>query len=184
MYHTQEQQFCRKIAELMRLCKLSPVYERRDGYFFDDKAEITDGLRYFMNVFVDSGLDVSGRVEDESFGFDKFVVWMTENSDRELFFREVSKYFSIIDRGGGFYENVPLGYSKATAIEMVLKKLNISPENAYAVGDSMNDLPMFKAVLNSIAMGGAESVYPYVTYVTTPIEKDGIFNALDHFGLI
>lgn len=184
MYHTQEQQFCRKIAELMRLCKLSPVYERRDGYFFDDKAEITDGLRYFMNVFVDSGLDVSGRVEDESFGFDKFVVWMTENSDRELFFREVSKHFSIIDRGGGFYENVPLGYSKATAIEMVLKKLNISPENAYAVGDSMNDLPMFKAVLNSIAMGGAESVYPYVTYVTTPIEKDGIFNALDHFGLI
>lgn len=184
MYHTQEQLFCRKIAELMRLCKVSPVYERRDGYFFDDKAEMTDGLHYFMNVFVDSGIDVSGRVEDESFGFDKFVVWMTENSDRELFFREVSKHFSIIDRGGGFYENVPLGYSKATAVEMVLKKLRISPENAYAIGDSMNDLPMLMAVPNSIAMGGAEMIYPYVSYITTPIEGDGIANALRHFGLI
>lgn len=184
LYHTQEQQFCRRIAEIMRRCNLSPVYEHRNGYFFDDKAAVTDGLRHFMEFFVESGIDVSGRVEDESFGFDKFVVWLTEDSDRELFFREVSPYFSIIDRGGGFYENVPLGYSKATAVDLILKRLNIPPENAYAIGDSMNDLPMLKAVPNSIAMGGAETIYPYVSYITTPIEEDGIANALRRFGLI
>ncbi|MCM1271571.1 MAG: HAD hydrolase family protein, partial [Ruminococcus flavefaciens] len=82
------------------------------------------------------------------------------------------------------YENVPLGYSKATAIDIILKRLNIPIENAYAIGDSMNDLPMLQAVPNSIAMGNAETLYPYVSYITTPIEENGIANALKHFSLI
>ena len=183
-YHTQEQSFCRRIAEIMRECRVSPVYEHKDGYFFDEKAEMNEGLRYFMDVFVDKNVDVTGRVEDENFSFDKFVIWANKASDMERFNSEISPYFSIINRGGGFYENVPLGYSKATAIHMILEKLNIPIENAYAIGDSMNDLPMLEAVPNSIAMGGSEKIYPYVSYITTPIEEDGIANALSHFGLI
>lgn len=181
---TIPQEECRSIAELMRKCRVTPVYEHSEGYFFDDKAPIADGLKEFMEVFVDSGIDISGRVEDDDFGFDKFVIWVNPESDMELFTREIGKSFSIIDRGGGFYENVPLGYSKATGIEMVLKKLGISIDNAYAIGDSMNDLPMLEAVPNSIAMGGAEKIYPYVSYITSPIEEDGIKNALLHFNLI
>ncbi|WP_028515608.1 HAD-IIB family hydrolase [Ruminococcus flavefaciens] len=181
---TIPQEECRSIAELMRKCRVTPVYEHSEGYFFDDKAPIADGLKEFMEVFVDSGIDISGRVEDDDFGFDKFVIWVNPESDMELFTREIGKSFSIIDRGGGFYENVPLGYSKATGIEMVLKKLGISMNNAYAIGDSMNDLPMLEAVPNSIAMGGAEKIYPYVSYITSPIEEDGIKNALLHFNLI
>ena len=116
--------------------------------------------------------------------FDKFVIWTNKDSDLELFDREVGKHFSIIDRGDGFFENVPLGYTKATAIQKVLEMLDIPLENAYAIGDSMNDLPMLQAVPNSIAMGGAEALYPYVSYVTTSIEQDGIANALKHFDLI
>ena len=48
----------------------------------------------------------------------------------------------------------------------------------------MNDLPMLQAVPNSIAMGGSEKLYPYVSYITSPIEEDGIYNALEHFKLI
>lgn len=179
-----EQSFCRKIAEILRKCRITPVYEHKNGYFFDDKAIMTNGLRYFMDVFVDSGIDVSGRVEDKNFCFDKFVVWVNEETDIEMFRNEISSHFSIIDRGNGFYENVPLGYSKATAIDIILKKLNIPIENAYAIGDSMNDLPMLQAVPNSIAMGNAEKIYPYVSYITTPIENDGIANALKHYNLI
>ena len=181
---TIPQEECRSIAELMRKCRVTPVYEHSEGYFFDDKAPLADGLKEFMEVFVDSGIDISGRVEDDDFGFDKFVIWVNPESDMELFTQEIGKSFSIIDRGGGFYENVPLGYSKATGIEMVLKKLGISMNNAYAIGDSMNDLPMLEAVPNSIAMGGAEKIYPYVSYITSPIEEDGIKNALLHFNVI
>ncbi|HRR76277.1 MAG TPA: HAD hydrolase family protein [Ruminococcus sp.] len=79
---------------------------------------------------------------------------------------------------------MPKGFSKATAIDVILRKLEIPVSEAYAIGDSMNDLPMLKAVPNSIAMGGAEVIYPYVSYITTPIEEEGIANALRHFGLI
>ncbi len=184
LHHTPEKSLCCDIVNLMRECRVTPVYEHSDGYFFDDKAVWNEGLDYFMNVFVDSGIDVSRRTDDENFIFDKFVVWSNSQSDMEMFSREVSRHFSIIDRGNGFYENVPLGYSKATAIDVILKKLNISSENAYAIGDSMNDLPMLKAVPNSIAMGGAEKLYSDVSYITSEIEKDGIYNALEHFGLI
>lgn len=184
LHHTPEQDFCREIAMLMRKCRVTPVYEHSDGYFFDDKAVWNSGLDYFMNVFVEKGTDVSRRADDNDFIFDKFVVWTNPDSDMQLFNKEVSRHFSIIDRGNGFYENVPLGYTKATAIDMILEKLNIPKENAYAVGDSMNDLPMLKAVPNSIAMGGAEKLYPYVSYITSGIEENGIYNALEHFGLL
>lgn len=179
-----EQSFCRKIAGIVRECGVTPVYEHRDGYFFDDTAVHNAGLDDFLAVFVDEGIPVDRRVDDPKFLFDKFVIWENPGCDMERFRREIGSYFDIIDRGGGFCENVPLGFTKATAIEKVLKMLDIPIENAYAIGDSANDLPMLRAVPNSIAMGGSEGIYPYVSYITTPINDDGIYNALKHFRLI
>lgn len=184
LYHKLDKAYCRKTAELIRTFNVTPVYEWKDGYFFDDKAPKTAGFDHFMKTFVDQGIDVSRRVEDNDFVFDKFVIWTNENSDFNGFCKTIGKDFSIIDRGNGFYENVPVGYTKATAIYKILNELDIPIERAYAIGDSMNDLPMLEAVPNSIAMGGAEQIYPYVSYVTTSIEKDGIANALKHFNLI
>lgn len=79
---------------------------------------------------------------------------------------------------------MPKDFTKATAIDFILERLGIPLENAYAIGDSMNDLPMLTAVPNSIAMGGAEKIYPYVSFITKPIEDDGIEFALRHFGII
>lgn len=179
-----DQDFCRKIADIMKECRVVPVYEDRDGYFFDEETFSSEILKNFLEVFIEPDIDIRGRIEDDNFIFDKFVVWMDEKTDVEKYRSVVGKYFDIIDRGGGLYENVPLGFSKATGIRCILDKLGIPLENAYVIGDSMNDLPMFKAVPNSIAMGGAEQVYPYVSYITTPLEDDGIANALRHFGLI
>ncbi len=185
IFHNKlERDFCRRTAALMRELNVTPVYEHTDGYFFDGLSPKTADFEDFMRTFVEEGIDITGRVEDEDFIFDKFVIWVNENSDFERFMREVGRDFSIIDRGNGFYENVPKGFTKATAMDMILKRLGIAIENAYAIGDSMNDLQMLKAVPNSIAMGGAEKLYPYVSYVTTPILEDGIANALEHFGLI
>ncbi|MBR6579788.1 MAG: HAD family phosphatase [Ruminococcus sp.] len=184
LYNALTQDFCRKIAEFIRQTGVTPVYEHKDGYFFDDFAPKNADLEDFLITFVEEGIPVDRRVEDDEFIFDKFVVWENPDCDMELFRREIGKYFEIIDRGNGFYENVPLGFSKATAIDIILEKLGIPLENAYAIGDSANDLPMLRAVPNSIAMGGAETIYPYVSYITTPLLDDGIYNALSHFGLI
>lgn len=184
LYNKHSQDFCRNIAEIIRKTGMTPVYEHKDGYFFDDLCPRTADLDDFLKVFVEDGIPIDRRVEDEDFIFDKFVVWENPDCDMELFNREIGKNFMIINRGDGMYENVPLGFSKATAIDAVLKKLDIPLKNAYAIGDSNNDLPMLKAVPNSIAMGGAEIIFPYVSYITTPLMEDGIYNALKHFDLI
>ncbi|MDE6788422.1 MAG: Cof-type HAD-IIB family hydrolase [Ruminococcus sp.] len=184
LYNKLSKDFCLETTEILRKCGVTPVYEHKDGYFFDDKAPQIPDLDDFLENFVDECIDISRRVENADFVFDKFVVWESRFSDMELFRREISKNFDIIDRGHGFYENVPLGFSKATAIKLILDKLNIPIENAYAIGDSRNDLPMLKAVPNSIAMGGAEVIYPYVSYITTSLADDGIYNALEYYNLI
>ena len=174
---------CQKTAEICRECRVAPVYEYRNRYYFDSLTENTKGIEFFKNIFSE-GVRNSGRVGDDDFIFDKFVAFSDENSDMELFRREIGKNFEIIDRGSGFYEMVPHGCTKGTGIDMILKRLGTRYEDAYAVGDSMNDLPMLLAVPNSIAMGGAENIYPYVSYVTTSVSEDGIYNAMKHFNLI
>ncbi|MCD7810643.1 MAG: HAD-IIB family hydrolase [Ruminococcus sp.] len=184
MYNRLEQGYCRKIAGILRSCGAVPVYEHRDCLFFDKKAPSTPDLKYFKEVFLDNDVRVDFDVSDDNFGFDKFVFWKTENTDFEMLKKQIEPDFMMIDRGGGFYENVPKDFTKATAIDFILERLGIPLENAYAIGDSMNDLPMLTAVPNSIAMGGAEKIYLYVSFITKPIEDDGIEFALRHFGII
>ena len=90
----------------------------------------------------------------------------------------------FIDRGDGLFEVVPKGFTKATGIRFILDRLGIPLKNAFAIGDSPNDLPMLEAVPNSIAMGGSERIYPYVSFITKPLEENGIEYALKHFGII
>jgi hydroxymethylpyrimidine pyrophosphatase-like HAD family hydrolase len=58
-------------------------------------------------------------------------------------------------------------------------------EDTISIGDSTNDLPMLTFTGLSICMGnGSEKVKPQVDYVTDSIEKDGLYNAFKHYGLI
>ncbi len=50
---------------------------------------------------------------------------------------------------------MPYGYSKATGIQYVLNHYHLNLSDAYALGDSNNDLPMLSYVSHSIAMGNA-----------------------------
>lgn len=102
-------------------------------------------------------------------------------------FRTTSdRYFECIDRGGNFREFVPLGYSKATGLNYVLDYYRIDKKDAYAFGDSNNDLPMLTALTNSVAMGNASpaTLFDKVSYVTKCASEDGIRLALEHFGFI
>ena len=107
-----------------------------------------------------------------------------ENSQPEEFFKTLPD-FDVIDRGNGFYECVPLGHSKATIIEMVLKKYGIAKEDAWVFGDSMNDLPMFRYAQNAVLMGKHDAgLEPYATFTTKTVEEDGIAYALEQLGLV
>lgn len=50
-------------------------------------------------------------------------------------------------------EYVLKGYSKAAGLAAMLRDLGASREEAYAIGDSTNDLPMFEAAGHTAALG-------------------------------
>ena len=52
-------------------------------------------------------------------------------------------------------------------------------------GDARNDLSMFVPEWTSIAMGNAvPELKARATYVTDPVDRDGLYNACRHFGWI
>lgn len=58
-------------------------------------------------------------------------------------------------------------------------------EDAVAVGDSMNDLEMIRECGIGIVMGnGNEQLKSYADYVTADIDKDGVYQALEHYQLL
>lgn len=82
-------------------------------------------------------------------------------------------------------EFIPSNGNKAKGIERILKHTGLSKENAYAFGDSVNDLDMIKYVKYGIAMGNAvPELLEIAPYHTARIEEDGIEKGLKQFGLI
>ena len=79
---------------------------------------------------------------------------------------------------------MPAGHSKATAIDFVLERYDIPREDAYAFGDSANDIPMLKAV-NAVIMGEHDrEIEKYADFVTKRLEEDGIEYAMKSLSII
>ena len=180
-YHTIPKKVCLQMAELVRECKASPLYERRDAFYFDKQAVQLPFIQEIRNVFKMQEKNIWRSVQDEDFSFDKFVIAYDEHTDLEKFKAGISPYFTFIDRGYGFAEMAQKNYSKQTGIAYILDYYNIDKSNAYAIGDSLNDLPMFAGVGTSIAMGNGEKLIPYADYVTSDLWHDGIYQALEYF---
>ena len=82
-------------------------------------------------------------------------------------------------------EIVPKASGKAAAVDRYLKFLGAEQPGTMAFGDGSNDVDMLKFVETGIAVGNSEAhVQAAADYVTDHIDKDGIYNALVHFGVI
>ena len=73
----------------------------------------------------------------------------------------------------------PEGVSKASALELVRRKLAIEPSNTVAVGDQRNDLEMLRWAARGVAMGGAPpEVVAAADETTGSVDDDGLADAL------
>ena len=74
---------------------------------------------------------------------------------------------------------------KSKGIEDVLEILGLSWDEVMVFGDADNDLRMIEKAGIGVAMGNAtDNLKKIADYVTSDLEKDGIYNALKHFKLI
>lgn len=152
-------------------------------YCQTEKSRMPEVERLRNIVARDGNLSPYGW-DEHCYEYDKFCIIADENSDREGLFERLKPDIDIIDRGGNFYECVPAGHSKATAIEMILKQHDIPLKDAYVFGDSTNDLPMFQYAENAVLMGKHDSgLETYATFITKTVEEDGIAYAMKELGL-
>lgn len=164
-------------------CDMDGVLEGRDGCYVPcphSRFEAGNRIRTGIGFAIRS-MDWSKECGD----FDKFCVIADEQSDRAGFFRRLGLDIDVIDRGDGFYECVPAGHSKATAIDVVLKHYGLKLKDAYVFGDSTNDLSMFEYVPNAVLMGKHDKeLEPFASFTTKTVEQDGIWYAMEHLGLL
>ena len=186
LYKSLGKKLTKQITDDIILHKIDGVLEGRYGVYFDNLENIkSKEVHYAIKVHKHEGIYKGLTWYEDNIDADKLVIFINEESDFEGFHNKYKDTFEFIHRNDNFYELVPLGYSKASGIEFIINYLGIPFENTYAIGDSTNDLSMLKYVKHSIAMGNSTpALFDLVEYITTDIDKDGIFNALKHYKLI
>lgn len=187
LHNTQPHEVAFEILQAARKCNIDLEFESKEIMYFDRPETLKHPeAQSFYNYFSKGKYLMAKDINESGFTADKFVIWHTEDSDLEQFLKTSDKYFDCIDRSSYFKEFVPHGFSKATGIQFVLDHFGIPLENAYAFGDSNNDLSMLTFVPNSIAMGNSlpVSIFEKVSYKTGNASANGIRDALKHFGFI
>ncbi|MCM1193584.1 MAG: HAD family hydrolase [Butyrivibrio sp.] len=153
-----------------------------NNYRDSDDRIFAETYRKFINRFGGFGY---GSFQEAMGHFDKFYAYTDKTEKMDGFRREFEDRLDFVDRKGGFFEIMPKGYSKASAMDFVAEKLGIPMEETVAIGDSSNDIPMIERAHIGIAMGNAtEDVKKAADYVSTDIHDNGIKNALQWLGAI
>jgi Cof subfamily protein (haloacid dehalogenase superfamily) len=163
--------------------QLDAVLEGSNAIYFD--SQVTNEKIIFIKDMYQKKLFSVLNWDASDVSFDKFCIWSSSQKAANSFHEKYEDRFDFIFRNGHLMEVVPKGYSKATGIEFLLKHLNISHENAYALGDSANDFTMLKYVKHSIGMGNSEElIRNMVSYLTKDVDDGGVEHALRHFQMI
>ncbi len=184
LYHTTIDKKLRKsiILDLMKY-NIGAVLEGNDAIYYTDNI-INPGQQQAYQSNTSRGFKVLPWNEEDMI-FDKFCIWIDSQEDIDAFCKIYEDRFDIIDREGIFLELVPKGHSKATGIKFLQNILNIPHDNAFAFGDSLNDLSMLQYVKHSVGMGNSEEeIKNMVSFLTKDVDEDGIAHALRHFQMI
>lgn len=172
-----------EIIDALYRFEIDAVLEGCENNFHDTKDKIrTKTFRDFVRRFASQNY---GSFRDAVGHFDKFFAYVDDVMRMESFQKEFEDRLDFVDRKGGFFEIMPKGCSKASAMDFLAGELGISMEDTAALGDSSNDIPMLRRARIAIAMGNAsEDVKVEADYVTTSLEQDGVWNALKWLGVI
>lgn len=173
----------KKIIDGIRGHQFDACLEGKENNYLE-KEECVFNMTFWeeMSQFGDKSYEL---FEDAIGKFDKFYCYSPVKERMEAFQQEFSEWLDFVDRKRGYYEATPKGYSKANMVEKVAEILGIDLKDTVAIGDSSNDIPMMERAKIAIAMGNAtEDVKEIADYVTTNVEDDGIWNALDWLGVL
>lgn len=94
----------------------------------------------------------------------------------DLYYNEDGSIFSL-----GIF---PKGANKGAALDLILRHLRIDKSDVIAIGDNVNDIPMFECAQISIAVSNAtEQVKQMATIVAPSNDEEGVAWALREFDI-
>ena len=115
----------------------------------------------------------------------KFSAAATERTDMARIEKELAGKYRLLKHTPTVAEFIPEDSGKAKGMERVCELFDIPKEQTYAIGDSVNDLDMLEYAAHGICMGnGSEVAKAAAEYVTDALHEDGLYKAMEHYGLI
>lgn len=181
----------RRIETFLRACNGTYYLECNDGLFFDEEflayARVAWGIEGNAGFeAIVHGLDGVNRAEVNKVSFR-----ITSGTSFEEVQAELGDDFYVV-RSSHDRPDVTAGeisvkeVNKATAIDLLLKYLDLPEVRTFGFGDSMNDKEMLERCDEAIVMGNARhpEVKELATYLTGGVLEDGIAQAMRHFGLV
>ena len=121
--------------------------------FSGEKLEFYKKVSSVTPTITDDLMPLAERGVTKFVWYDDEAATKTNHEELSIAFADkLSVYPSRVD----FLEFVNKDCSKATALESLIKRLDIPREKTVAVGDGFNDLPMLKFAATGVAMGNAD----------------------------
>ena len=178
-------QLCRQVIDAVRRHKLQVIYEVEDGFILDGQLSTSPQCMRETIRMRQKGYAMHQVDDLEEIRIVKFVTFDAPGAGHEAFVKEMQPYFTCIERGGGMVEYLNKGCSKAQGMQQVLDALDVPVAESFAIGDSANDIAMFRFAGHAICMGnGVDEAKAAADFVTATVMEDGIYQALKHFKLI
>lgn len=192
---------CRHIVDWLHARKLEFYLESNSGLYASEHFE-TAGEPVIQQYSARKGksnaqeMTVRKAFPDMLFGGDLYRDDLNKVSyilSSYQDFLDAQKEFPDLQNGtwGGAGETALFGdlgvknITKANAIQQLLTCLGAKREDTIAIGDAKIDIPMFECCAVSVCMGsGGEEARKAADFVTDDVEKDGLYKAFVHLGLI
>ena len=117
---------------------------------------------------------------------DIYQMWTFENQGDDLTLPEsLASTLRMVRWHEHSSDVVPISGSKAAGVAKVVDQLGLKPENVMVFGDGLNDLELFDYAGISVAMEISHDIIKEkADYITKTLEEDGIFDALEGFGMV
>lgn len=178
--HTIDKSDVEKLAKRLEEEQVASKFLLRDKMIMNRLDDAVTELDEMLNLETAPVMDVSVALENDVY---MMVVYLSK--EREYIVTEIVPHLVATRWYDTFFDLIPQGISKAVGIDKMLAHFDIPLEKTMAFGDGGNDVPMLQHVPLGVAMGNAgEAAKSVAAYVTASVDDDGIWKALEHYGIL
>lgn len=170
-----------KIAEILELNGISAASFLEKDVYVNCESDIYKKVTALLRI---PPLEVKSALETSVNPVYEFTIYMTKAEEEKLF-RPFLKNVSFPRWNPAFADVIRSDTDKASAMEFLIERLGILPEETIAFGDGGNDVLMIKSAGIGVAMGNADAyVRSQADFVADTASNNGVVKALRHFGLV